>query len=106
MKIKYVTIARTSIDERISVIFKQLGAKTVKRYGEDVLCLFTDPEVMVTKMEIAYEQLKRLGYETNGQNLKHFWYFHDLQEKLPEISVEAQDPDAGANTRINYFIYW
>ena len=105
MKIKKVCLSST-VDDRISLVFTQLGCKEKQHNGQSVLSLITTPDVMEQKVEIAYEQLKRLGYDNKSQSQKHFWYITDLQKKLDTISIESQGAEGFVKERHEYLIWW
>jgi hypothetical protein len=105
MKIKGITIA-SSIDDRLETIFKQLGAKYMNHNGQSVLVLNTTPDVMAQKVEIAYEQLRKLGYDNKSQSQKHFWYIVDAQNELPEVQIESQGSEGFIKEKHNYTITW
>lgn len=105
MKIKKVTLAADDY-ERVTMIFKQLGAKEKLHNGQEVLSIVTTPEVMDKKVEIAFEMLKRIGYDRCSQSLKHFWFISDLQKKLDTISIESQGSSGFVRESHEYLIYW
>lgn len=107
MKIKSVSIASSmNPDERISQIFTQLGAKEKTHNGQSVLSLFTTPAVMDTKVDIAFESLRRLGYDGKSQAMSHFWYLTDLSKKLPTITIESQGKEGFVVEKHEYLIWW
>jgi hypothetical protein len=106
MKIKKIIIANNNFDERLNAIFQQLGAKPKQVEDQEVLSIVTTPQIMSTKMDIAYEQLKRLGYDNMGKSMQHFWYISDGQKRLPYISVESQGSEGFVKEKHEYLIYW
>lgn len=106
MRIRHVTISNDELGDRITTVFKQLGAKAKMHNGEEILVLNTTPDVMSDKMDIAFDQLKRLGYDYKGQSMKHFWYIRDKQKELPDVSVESQGSEGFVKERHDYYIYW
>ena len=104
MKIRRMSIA-SSINERIELIFKQLGCKKINHHGQAVSSIITTPEVMHEKVEIALEQLKPLGYNRVSNSEKHFWYISDSRKKLDTITIEAQ-AEGFSKERQEFLIYW
>jgi len=108
MKIKTVTVGTDQqlLEGRIHSIFKSLGAVPVEHHGQQVLKITNEPDIMNQKVEIAYELLKRLGYDRIGQSMKHFWYIKDKQGKLPTISIESQGKEGFVTEKHDYLVWW
>jgi hypothetical protein len=107
MKIKSVMLsASVDPDDRVNLIFKQLGCKEKDHNGQSVLSITTTPDVMAQKVEIALDQLKRIGYDRSSRSMDHFWYISDKQKKRPTITVESQGEEGFVQTRHEYLIYW
>lgn len=104
MRIKSVTIA--TADERIAQVFKQLGATEREFNGQMVLSIVTTPHIMDEKVDIAYEQLKRFGYNVCSQSMQHFWYIKDQRNKLDTITIESQGKEGFVRERHEYLISW
>jgi Holliday junction resolvasome RuvABC DNA-binding subunit len=104
MKIKHVILA-ANVQERIALIFKQLGAKIKEHNGQSVLSIVTDPDTMEQKVEIAFEQLKRLGYDNKTQAQKHFWYIKNSRHTVPTITIESQGASGFVMERHEYLIH-
>jgi len=105
MKIKKLVLG-SNIEIRLIELFKQVGAKEKTVNGENIMVINTTPDIMDEKMEVVFEQLKRLGYDKQGQSMSHFFYFRDKQNKLPEISVESQGKEGFVKEKHKYYIYW
>lgn len=105
MKIKSVMLSANT-DDRIAEIFKQLGAKKKSGSEDGVYSLSVTPDVMRQKVDIAYEQLRRLGYDNQSCQQQHFWYISDKQKQLPTISIESQGGNGFVQERHEYLIYW
>src|ERR1035437_6389873 len=103
MQIKHVVLA--THEERVLDIFKQLGAREKQVDGNTVLSIKTTPGVMEEKVEIAYEPLKRLGYDQKVQSQKHFWYLSDKHKRLDTIRIESQGSEGFVVEKHEYLIY-
>lgn len=105
MRIKSVSLAKNESD-RISEIFKQLGCKEKQHNGQTVLSIRTTPDVMSEKVQIAMEQLRRLGYDRSSQSQKHFWYLSDKHKHMDTITIESQGGEGFVQDRHEFLIYW
>jgi hypothetical protein len=99
-------LASEGLDDRITLIFKQLGAKEKEHNGNSVMSIVTTPDVMAQKVEIAYESLRRLGYTSCSNSQKHFWYISDKRKKLDTITIESQGETGFVQEKHEYIIFW
>jgi hypothetical protein len=108
MKIKTVMLAASSSDpdDRVTLIFKQLGCKEKEHNGQQVLSIITTPDIMAQKVEIALDQLRRLGYDRSSRSMNHFWYISDNQRKRDTITIESQGEEGFVQTRHEFLVYW
>jgi hypothetical protein len=99
-------LAGEGLEERINLIFKQIGAKEKDHNGQSVLSITTSPDIMAQKVDIAYEQLRRLGYGQISNSQRHFWYISDKRKKLDKITIESQGETGFVQERHEYLIYF